>query len=125
MKNSKRIKAACLLAFTLITAGQTKGYADNNSLTSYISTVGEPEHAADLIKSLNRLPSGIRKYLSQGKLNIVLLEDPDGAEHMWREVYDYELNGLRGFTHVDNGKTTIYVESGNHPEYYERFSDVS
>ena len=125
MKNSNKFKATCLLTLTLITANPTKVYADNNNLNPYVNTVGEPEYAADLNRTLNRLPIGIRKYLSQGNLKIVLLDDPNGAEYMWQELYDYELNGIRGFTHVDHGKTTIYVEAGNHPDYYEKLPEIS
>ena len=83
MKNSNKFKATCLLTLTLITANPTKVYADNNNLNPYVNTVGEPEYAADLNRTLNRLPIGIRKYLSQGNLKIVLLDDPNGAEYMW------------------------------------------
>lgn len=119
----KKLKFALLLTF-LLASNPQKIYANNvDDLEFNVETIGEPIFADELCDILRNFPSGIKEYLRLNNLNIVLLEDPYGAEYYWEASGDTLLGSIRGFTDTDN--QVIYIESSMHPGYYENYYNIS
>lgn len=119
----RSLKAACLLALLLITAKPTVAYAHDGDISFSITTEGEPLYYDDLYTSLTNLPKGIKNYLSLNNLNVVILDDINGAEAIYEDITGLKFKGITGFVDVDS--STIYVESSKDANYYKKFNDIN
>lgn len=118
----RKLTASALLSLLLISNAK-EAFADGD-IYNCVSKVGEPEYGEQLLDKLYTLPKGIQNYLVEKNINIVLLESDYGAEECWLRLAGYSLGtSIRGFT--DTLTNTIYVESGIHKGYYERYSSAS
>lgn len=124
-KKLQKFKATLLLLLVFAThSPKAEGYTGREESIS-ISTVDNPIFADDLNNLLSELPSGIKNYLNRNNLDIVLLEDANGAENTVKTLYGINIDAIKGFTDATNNGTTIYVESSMHPGHYEKHSDIS
>ena len=126
MKKIDKLKATLLLTILLTVKSKEAFAIDNEIIDLNVTKIGEPIFFDDIYNMLSTLPDGIKKYLLLNNLNIILLENPYGADLCWQNIYgQFYDTPIRGFTNVDGDNTTIYAEGSMHPGYYETYYDIS
>ena len=124
IKDLRRLKASVMLSILLLTSNNARAYATNGNgeLPFNITTDGNPMYYEELYNSLNDLPEGIKLYLSQENLNVLVLDEVDDAEYFYKKAHGYSFDGIIGF--LWPRRNTIYVESAN-VNYYDKNPDIS
>lgn len=81
------------------------------------------KYGVDVERQIKKLPHNLCQYLEDIGVQIVLLDDENGAEEVWMDIYGDYPGHIRGFTYVEGN--TVYVEATDHDGYYEKYSECS
>ena len=120
-----KLKASCALALLLFTGSpmKTEAYAEDTDVSFNITTIGEPMYYDSLYAMLDNLPEGIKQYLIDNELKVVVMEDANGAEKQYERANGYTYGGIAGFLWPK--LRTIYVESTDDVSYFKKYPEIS
>ncbi|MBR3363027.1 MAG: hypothetical protein IKG40_03780 [Bacilli bacterium] len=98
---------------------------DNYVIDFNINIIGNPIFADSLCDILQGLPIGIKEFLYQNGLNVILAENEYGAEEAWYDFTGEYISSITGATFKEDDYIEIFVESSMHTGDYEIYSDIS